>query len=699
MHRTLRSRSLRARSVLAITAMVPAGIGVPIWPAAPAVAAPCTVIAVRTLDGSCNNLANPTWGQTNTPYLRVAPARYADGVSTPMSGPNARYVSNRVFNDVAQNLFSENHVTQWGFVWGQFLDHTFGLREEAGGENAPIGFYRADGIEEFTNDLGGIPFQRTPAAPGTGTGTTARQQINTVNSYLDAAAVYGPTESRLEWLREGPVDGNLANNNARLLLERGLLPRRDARGNAAAAPVMAADGRLAGSPDKAMVAGDVRANENAALTATHTLFAREHNRIVNALPSTLSEAAKFDIARRVVGAEQQYITYTEFLPALGVGLAPYRGYNANVNASLSNEFAVVGYRAHSMIHGELEPSAPVGTWSAAQLEAFENQGIEVEEEDGNTVLVIPLNLLFFNPDLMTEIGVGPLMRGIGGEAEYRNDEQIDNQLRSVLFQVPVPGNPDCLDGPTLPACFRGVVDLGAIDVARGRDHGMPSYNALRTAYGLPAKSNFSAITGESTDQFPTNDPEVDRTNPMNDPDIMDFVRLLDADGNVIPLGTPEADADAVTGIRRTTLAARLRGVYGGNVNSVDAFTGMVAERHLPGKEFGELQNAIWKKQFENLRDGDRFFYQNDPALGAIRARYGIDYRRTLAQVITANTGVRTQANVFLVEPEAAAAWAVGVRYAVGDDVTYNGRTYRCRQAHVSQSDWAPATTLALWQPR
>ena len=36
-----------------------------------------------------------------------------------------------------------------------------------------------------------------------------------------------------------------------------------------------------------MVAGDVRANENIALTATHTLFAREHNRIVDALPAAL----------------------------------------------------------------------------------------------------------------------------------------------------------------------------------------------------------------------------------------------------------------------------------------------------------------------------------------------------------------------------------------------------------------------------
>ncbi|MFC5833396.1 hypothetical protein [Nonomuraea insulae] len=38
----------------------------------------------------------------------------------------------RVFNDVDQNIFSERRITQWGFVWGQFLDHTVGLRDGAG---------------------------------------------------------------------------------------------------------------------------------------------------------------------------------------------------------------------------------------------------------------------------------------------------------------------------------------------------------------------------------------------------------------------------------------------------------------------------------------------------------------------------------------------------------------------------------------
>jgi hypothetical protein len=607
---------------------------------------------VRTLDGSNNNLANPDWGRANTPYLRVAPANYADGIQAPVGGPAPRRVSNRVFNDVAQNVFSENGVTQWGFAWGQFMDHTFGLRQEAGGEIRPLAFDSGDPLEEFTDTVGGIPFNRTPAAPGTGTGTVVRQQINTVSSYIDAFSVYGGTEARLEWLREGPVDGDLSNNGARLLLAGdGLLPRRDARGAAGSAPAMDLPGRLAVTPSRAMVAGDVRANENIGLTATHALFAREHNRIVAQLPSTLSEEDKFQIARRVVGAEQQFITYNEFLPALGVTLSRYRGYNPAVNASLSNEFAVVGYRAHSMIHGELEPSALEGTYTPEQLAAFEAQGIEVEHEDGQVVLVIPLVLAFGNPDLLANVGLGPLLKGLGGEPQYKNDEQIDNQLRSVLFQIPIPGNPECLDGPTMPECFNGVVDLGAVDIERGRDHGLPRYNQLRQAYGLGAKSTYKHVTGESTDRFLPNDPEVDRGDPINDPDIVDFVELRNADGEVVPIGSPEAESDAVVATRRTALAARLRALYGDDPSRMDAFVGMVAESHVPGSEFGELQRVIWRRQFEALRDGDRFFYLNDPELGEIERRYGITYRHTLGAIIEMNTGIDVQDNVFEVVPE------------------------------------------------
>jgi hypothetical protein len=61
-------------------------------------------------------------------------------------------------------------------------------------------------------------------------------------------------------------------------------------------------GPLFGRPAAAVVAGDVRANENIALTAIHTLFAREHNRIVAALPRALTESVKFATTARTLAS-------------------------------------------------------------------------------------------------------------------------------------------------------------------------------------------------------------------------------------------------------------------------------------------------------------------------------------------------------------------------------------------------------------
>jgi RNA polymerase sigma factor (sigma-70 family) len=122
------------------------------------------------------------------------------------------------------------------------------------------------------------------------------------------------------------------------------------------------------------------------------------------------------------------------------------------------------------------------------------------------------------------------------------------------------------------------------------------------------------------------------------PDALDFVRLFDGQGSVIPLGSDEAKENARFGIRRSSVAARLKAIYG-SVDRVDAFVGMIAERHLPGSEFGALQYLAWKRQFQALRDGDRFFYANDPLLGAIEHRFGISFRHRLSDLIALNTDV------------------------------------------------------------
>jgi hypothetical protein len=425
------------------------------------------------------------------------------------------------------------------------------------------------------------------------------------------------------------------------MLPGGYLPRRDARGDAAAAPAMDVDGRLTGQPNRAAVAGDVRANESLGLEATQTLFAREHNRIVGLLPTSLSQEDRFQIARRIVIAEQQYITYNEFLPAMGVALPAYNGYQTGVDSTLTNEFASVGYRAHSQLHGEVELETDAARYSRATVDSLRAQGVEVVIDGDDAELAVPLGVGFFNPDLVEQLQLGPIMDALGEESEYNNDEQIDNQLRSVLFQVPVSGNPDCLDGPTLPQCFNGVVDLGAIDVERGRDHGMPTYNQMRQAYGLAPKTSFTAITGESTDQFPAG---LGIDNPAS----LTFSQLTDIFG--VSFGLTE-ERDPTQAVRNTTRAARLRALYG-NVDNMDAFVGMVAEQHAAGSDLGELQRAMWAREFRRLRDGDRFFYANDPGLTYIRDTYGIDFRRNLGDIIAANTDVpRTDlaGNVFFVE--------------------------------------------------
>jgi hypothetical protein len=333
----------------------------------------------ENLNGAGNNRAHPSWGQAGTRYLRLTAPRYANGIGQMVSGPNPRYVSDRIFNSLGVDLFSARYVSQWGWVWGQFLDHTFGLAE-AGRQSAPISFNAADPLEGYRSNSATMAFTRDAVAPGSGTSRRdPRAQINTVASYIDASAVYGESRARLDWLLKGPDDGRLADSTPQLMLPGGYLPTARARSAARRAPYMQTPGPLTSDPGQAYVAGDVRANDNAELTAVQTLFAREHNRIVAALPRTLPATERFQIARRVVAAEQQYITYTEFLPAMGVRLSRYRGYRPQVNPQLSAEFATIGYRAHSMVNGEEHIVVAANHYSPLALGRLQGLGVGIRQ--------------------------------------------------------------------------------------------------------------------------------------------------------------------------------------------------------------------------------------------------------------------------------------------------------------------------------
>ena len=58
----------------------------------------------RTFDGSGNNLANPTYGQSGETLARLAPANYFDGISTiDPSLPNPRDISNVIFDQTVSS--------------------------------------------------------------------------------------------------------------------------------------------------------------------------------------------------------------------------------------------------------------------------------------------------------------------------------------------------------------------------------------------------------------------------------------------------------------------------------------------------------------------------------------------------------------------------------------------------------------------
>ena len=83
---------------------------------------------LRSIDGSNNNLLHPEWGSTAEQLLRLAPAEYANGASTPAGADRAssRTISSLVVSQADQGL-NDRGMSAFIYVWGQFLDHDLSL--------------------------------------------------------------------------------------------------------------------------------------------------------------------------------------------------------------------------------------------------------------------------------------------------------------------------------------------------------------------------------------------------------------------------------------------------------------------------------------------------------------------------------------------------------------------------------------------
>jgi hypothetical protein len=88
-------------------------------------------------------------------------------------------------------------------------------------------------------------------------------------------------------------------------------------------------------------------------------------------------------------------------------------------------------------------------------------------------------------------------------------------------------------------------------------------------------------------------------------------------------------------------------------------------------------------------------------VGTVRVYEGVTYRCVQAhqtQTDWTPDATPTLWAVVVEEPQEPGTpeWAVGVAYKVGDVVTYQGREYRCLQAHTSIVTWTPVAAVSLW---
>jgi peroxidase len=457
-------------------------------------------IQFRSIDGSNNNIADPAMNQTDTDFVRVGPANFADGFNEMTTGPNPRDISNIVVaqadaGEDGPHLLDDNGVALSGmmYAWGQFIDHDLDLEQQGTTTDISI---TVPANDAFLEPGSIIPVTRVAIDPATGVAGHPATAINTVTGWLDGSQIYGSNAATAKSLRtaDGHMKMSAGDNLPVINTEQG----------------------------KAYAAGDARAQENPDLTALQVLFVREHNFQVDQLHKehpNWSGDKLYETAKAITTAEMVNITYSEFLPHL-LGkdtIAPYHGYDPKVDARISEEFEGAAYRfGHSIVSDEISATSNIGAFTSAQTLA---------------------ESFFESPSSFKATGADGLLRHLSGDLANPLDPHLVDGLRNLLVDPPAG------------------IDLAAINIQRGHDLGLGTLNQTREALGLTPYTSFNQISS---------DPQT---------------------------------------------AAALKHAYG-SVDAIDLWTGGLSEDHVAGSIIGSTFGKIIGDQFTSLRDGDRFYFEN-----------------------------------------------------------------------------------------
>ncbi|XP_047347771.1 peroxidase-like isoform X2 [Vespa velutina] len=432
----------------------------------------------RSIDGSCNNIDNPSWGSAMTAYTRILFPQYFDGIQEPRNVgqtkkplPSARTISTSV---AAYNGQSDPTKTLAVMQWGQFISHDLAhtpVRKMVS-SGKPISCCQTDGNAlsprhihpdcaaitvpdrdpiygtqyiRCMNYVRSLPVLRSECTFG------PLEQMNQVSHFLDGSTIYGSVLAKSRELREfrgGRLRTDVRNGHAFLPLEN--------------------DPEIASQCEGGCYdSGDDRVNVYPQLAVIHTVWHREHNRIAKKLaklnPSWTDEIL-YQEARRIVIAEIQHITYKEWLPillgrisvqALGLGTGYNRKYDSEDEPAVSNEAATAGLRfLNSLMQGRL-----------------------IMPNNAHQIKPLELSEYFFNPRVIESDAIfDGLLRGLSTQTSQKMDISFIPEITSKLYS----NHKNDLG-----------LDTISLDIQRGRDHGLPGYNYYRKHCGLPIAKNFN----------------------------------------------------------------------------------------------------------------------------------------------------------------------------------------------------------------
>lgn len=383
--------------------------------------------------------------------------------------------------------------------------------------------------------------------------------------------------------------------------------------------------------DRHFITGDGRGNENIGLTAVHHVFHSEHNRQVEASKAEIIAIAEsgtdediaflnewlltpvtagfdenalqwdgerlFQAARFATEMQYQHLVFEEFgrkvQPLIDVFV-----FNTitDVNPAIFAEFAHTVYRfGHSMLTDHLK-LLPLD--AAGNPVAYDGDGNEIAVDIGDWGVDVGLIEAFLNPilfdrdqDISADQAAGAIIRGMTYVHGSQIDEFVVDSLRNNLLGLPL--------------------DLPAINIARGRDAGIPSLNEARAQ--LYAASNSSWLEPyQSWADFGAN-----LKTPAS---IINFIAAYGTHTTISTALTLEAKRDAATALVLGGTGApgdrfdflNGTGVWAAvetGLNLIDLWIGGLAEKIMPfGGMLGSTFNAVFELQMENLQEGDRFYY-------------------------------------------------------------------------------------------